>query len=430
MSSILIRSVTIADPKSPLNGKTTDLLIVKGKLEKAEKSISANADVELDASGAMASPGWIDAFAYCGEPGEEWKEDIASLAAAGAAGGFTSIAALCGSHPVPDTAAAIAAICRKGQDIPARILPIGTATKDRYGKELAEYFDMQKAGAIAFSDGDIPVKDSGLRSRIMDYAANCGVPFLDFPFDPSLAIQGTMHDGVESNSLGLKGIPSISEASKVAEAIQIATWLKVPLRLSCISSSDSVALIRQAKKDGLQVFASVPVMNLLLTDADLKEFDENCKVMPPLRTEADRKMLLKALEDGTIDAVCSNHMAQDSENKDVEFDYAAFGANNIQAVHGLLLQAFGGKLSPDMLVQKLHYGPAAFLGTEARSIEVGNTLDLTIFSNTGSWQWTNGNNQSKSKNSPFFGKEISGRILGTVSQGNWYAAASAASSAN
>lgn len=430
MSSILIRSVTIADPKSPLNGKTTDLLLVNGKLEKAESGISVSADIEFDAGGAMVSPGWIDAFAYCGEPGEEWKEDIKSLATAAAAGGFTRVAALCGSHPVPDTAAAIAAVGRKGQDLPATVLPIGCATKDRAGKELAEYFDMHKAGAIAFSDGEIPVKDSGLRSRIMDYAANCGVPFLDFPFDPSLAIHGTMHDGVESNSLGLKGIPSISEASKVAEAIQIATWLKVPLRLSCISSADSVTLVRQAKKDGVEVFASVPVMNLLLTDADLKEFDENCKVLPPLRTETDRKALLKALEDGTLDAICSNHMAQDSENKDVEFDYAAFGANNIQAVHGIILQAFGAKLPTDLLVQKLHYGPAQLLGLETQTIAVGNTVDLTVFTNSGSWNWTATTNKSKSKNSPFFGKEIQGQILATVCNGNWIQMGAGANSAS
>jgi dihydroorotase len=419
MSSILIRSVTISDPGGPLHEKTLDLLFQNGRLEKAEKNISGTADSELVAEGYSISPGWVDSYAICGEPGEEWKEDLASLATAGAAGGFTTIAAHCGTHPVSDSAAAIHAIVQRNGALPVTILPIGTATREKNGKEMAEFFDMRNAGAVAVSDGDVPFRDAGLLSRVMEYAANCKMPFLNFAFDPSLSIHGTMHDGVVSNGMGLKGIPTISETTGIATGIQLAKWLKTPLRFIGISAAESVAIISAAKKEGLEIYCAVPVMNLLLTDADLEGFDENCKVLPPLRTETDRQALIKGLKDGTIDAVYSNHQPQDAENKDVEFDYAAFGANNIQVTFGILCEALGAKESAHFIVEKLYSGPMRLLGLTPKHIEVGNELDCTVFSTTGSWVWNASSNKSKSKNSPFLGREICGQVMGTISKGKW-----------
>ncbi len=419
MSSVLIKSITIAAPGSSLNGKTLDVLVVDGRLEKAEKGISVSADTEINGEGFFISQGWIDSLAYCNEPGEEWKEDLYSLAAAAAAGGFTSVAAICGSSPVPDSAAAVSAVLKKSRGLAAEILPIGTATKGKNGKELAEIFDMKSAGAVAFSDGDSPIKDAGMCSRIMEYTNNCGAAFLQFPFDPTLAVHGMVHDGIQSNTMGLKGIPSVSESGKVAEAIQLAAWLKTPLRLAGVSCAESVEWIRNAKKQGQEIYAAVPVMNLLLTDADIDNFDENCKVMPPLRTEKDRAALISGLMDGTLDAVYSNHQAQDVENKNVEFEYAAFGANNIQATFGILIKALGKSAKAEIIAEKLSIGPAKLLNTEISSFEIGSKLNFTLFTLTGSWLWNAGANRSKSRNSPFFGEQISGQVLGTICNGEW-----------
>lgn len=418
MNSILIRSVTIADPGSSLNGKTMDVLVKNGVFSVAGKDPEA-ADTQIDGKGMFLSPGWIDSMAYCGEPGEEWKEDLGSLARTAAAGGFTKVAAFCGHQPFPDKATAITSILKKSQDLPAGILPLGAATKNREGKQMAELYDMRTAGAVAFTDGEIPINHSGLKARIMEYAANCGAPFIDFAYDPELNGSGTMHDGPVSNSLGLKGIPEIAEVNALSDAIRLAAWLKTPLRVACISTASSVELIRQAKKSGLEVYVSVPVMNLLFTDADLNTFDENYKVMPPLRLESDRNALISGLIDGTIDAVCSNHQPQDSENKDVEFDYAAFGAISLQVLYGMLLKSVGNKLSPDLLVNLLYYGPVKILGIVAESIEPGKTGDFTLFSNSGNSIVNKQNNLSKSSNSPVFGVELPGTVAGTIHNGKW-----------
>lgn len=418
MKAILIRRVTIADPESDLNGKTADVFIRDGVLT-METPANAPCDVEIDGTGLFLSPGWIDSLAFCGEPGEEWKEDLASLAAAAASGGFTKVAAFCGYLPFPDKATAIAAIVGKSAGLPVKILPLGTATKGREGKQMSEIYDMKSAGAVAFTDGEIPVSHSGLKARIMEYAANCNAPFLDFTFDPDLASSGLVHDGPVGNSLGLKGIPAIAEINALSEAIRLAKWLKTPLRVVGISTAESVQLIREARNHGLEIYASVPVMNLLHTDSDLSGFDENFKVLPPLRSETDRQALIEGLADGTLDAVYSNHQPQDTESKDVEFEYAAYGAIGIQTVLGMILRAAGEKLNNDVLVRALYYGPAALLGIPAPSAGSEKPMDYTLFSRNGEWNWNRSNNLSKSRNSALLNNLLPGYVAGVIVNGNW-----------
>jgi dihydroorotase len=378
MSTLIIKNATIADPGNALNGEKLHIFIENGVIKSISDKGDGVADQVVDAEGYYVSCGWIDTLAYCGEPGEEWKEDLNSLAAAAAAGGYTSVAAFCGNHPYPDKASAIASLVSASASLPCNILPYGTATKGREGKEISEMFDMKKAGAVGFFDGDSVLCNQGLKSRLLEYAKNCDVPLMLFPFNSDLAPGGMMHDGVQSNSMGLKGIPSICETAEVNANLELAAWLNTPLRLARISTAGSVERIRTAKKEGIQVTAITPAMNLLFTDSDLAAFDENYKVLPPLRTETDRMTLVAGLLDGTLDAVCSNHKPEDTENKDVEFEYAAFGAATIQNTFHILVQALGDKVTAEKLAQWLTHGPRKYLGLDATSLKVGEPADLTL----------------------------------------------------
>ncbi len=415
MSTILLRDITIADPHSQHNGKTTNVLLEGGTvLSIGTENFTADEDIQC--AGYFISPGWTDTLAFCGEPGEEWKETIASLAETGSAGGFTRIAAMCGVHPLPDSAASVHSVKQKGKNVQAEILPIGAITLGCEGKEMAEIFDMQSAGAVAFFDGDHALSQNGIKSRVLDYANNCQAPVYLYPCDASLSEGGSMHEGIESTKLGLKGIPSISEISALQSDISLGKWLNVPLHVVRISCAKSVELIRQAKLEGLQIFASVPVMNLLFTDKDLAEFNENFKVLPPLRTELDRIALISGVLDGTIDAVCSNHVPQDSESKDVEFDYSANGAATIQSVFSGILEATKTQ-DPTFVAELLAYRSAKMLNLPVSPIEVNHSGSYTLFTLKNSSIFIN--STSKSRNNPFEGKSMVGSILGTIHDGKF-----------
>lgn len=417
MSTLIIKNATIADPGNALNGEKLHIFIENGVIKSISDKGDGVADQVVDAEGYYVSCGWIDTLAYCGEPGEEWKEDLNSLAAAAAAGGYTSVAAFCGNHPYPDKASAIASLVSASASLPCNILPYGTATKGREGKEISEMFDMKKAGAVGFFDGDSALCNQGLKSRLLEYAKNCDVPLMLFPFNSDLAPGGMMHDGVQSNSMGLKGIPSICETAEVNADLELAAWLNTPLRLARISTAGSVERIRTAKKEGIQVTAITPAMNLLFTDSDLAAFDENYKVLPPLRTETDRMTLVAGLLDGTLDAVCSNHKPQDTENKDVEFEYAAFGAATIQNTFHILVQALGDKITAEHVAQWLAHGPRKYLGLDAARLNAGQQADLTLFQFAGAVHYTDALHKSKSNNNPMLHRELNGQVLGTVCRG-------------
>jgi dihydroorotase len=419
MTTILIKSAQVIDIESAHHGKQTDIYIKDGMIEAMGTDLEVQADKELNASGLVANTGWLDILSYCGEPGEEWKEDLNSLSRAAQSGGFTHVAVLAGNHPHPDHAAAISALQKAGEDLPVHILPLGNITQQAQGKDMTEFHDMAKAGAVGFSDGDHPISDTGLISRIMEYNAGLKLPVLFFPFDRKLAPGGRMHEGVQSASLGLKGIPAVSESAALEQILQIASWLKVPVRIIRISSAESVDLLRKAKAAGIDVKAAVPAFNLLFTDENLASFDENYKVLPPYRSERDRMALWQGLTDGTIDAVMSNHHAQDIENKAVEFEYAGWGASAVQTV----LQAVtgGGKPDLNLIAATLSSGPRKLMGLPRVSLNPGQPADITLFSPTTEWIFEPSFNYSKGVNQPLLGKTLKGSVTGTVKAGTWYA---------
>lgn len=417
MSSLIIRSALIVDPGNEHDGRQADILIENGRISHIESRIERTADTEVNASGFVVSAGWVDVYANCGEPGEEWKEDLASLSRAAHAGGFTHVAALCGHHPQPDNAAAVSALRQQQDQRPAAILPLGNITVGAQGKDMAELYDMMQAGAAGFCDGDHPLSDTGMMTRVLEYARNFEVPVYFFPYDKQLAPGGRMHEGAMSTSLGLKGIPAIAESNPLEQYLNIARWLHAPARIIRISSAAGVEAVRAAKAAGSDVKAAVPVYNLLYTDNDLSAFDENHKVLPPYRTDKDRQALWQALEDGTIDAVMSNHVPQDIESKAVEFDYAAWGASAVQTVLQALLLA--GKPDIRTIVQVLSAGPRKFLGLKPVSVSAGQPADLTVFNTTSEWNFTAAHDISKGVNHPLKDQQLRGVVMGTVRDGHW-----------
>jgi dihydroorotase len=418
MTKILIRSAQITDPESAYNGRQTDIFINNGIIESMGSDTGITADMEINASGLVANTGWLDILSYCGEPGEEWKEDLKSLSSAAQAGGFTHVAVLSGNHPMPDHAAAISALRKACDGLPVHILPLGNITQQAKGQEMSELHDMVRAGAAGFSDGDNPLSDSGIISRIMEYAAGLNIPLLFFPYDKKLAPGGRMHEGGQSAALGLKGIPSVSESVALEQILQIGAWLKVPVRVVRVSSAETVDVLRKAKAAGIDVKAAVPVLNLLYTDEHLGSFDENHKVLPPYRTEKDRTALWQGLTDGTIDAVMSNHHAQDIENKAVEFEYAGWGASSIQTVLQAMLG--GGRPDLNLIASALSSGPRKLMGLPKVSLNPGQPADITLFSPTAEWVFNPSQNYSKGVNQPLLGKTLKGMVSGTIKAGVWY----------
>lgn len=414
---IIIRGVQIADPQSPMDGKQADILIEDGIIQAIESSLEATADQEVKAGGFTAMPGWLDLLAFCGEPGEEWKEDFRSLANAASAGGFTSVAVSSGNHPYADNASAIKSVVESATSLPVQIMPLGTVTVGAAAEHLAEIFDMSGAGACGFSDGVKSWNSSGLINRVLDYTRNLGKPVYYFPYDKELAPQGKMHEGVVSTSLGLKGIPAVSESIPLEAFLNLAAWQKTSARVVGISSAAGVEIIRKAKAAGIDVKAAVPVFNLLFTDESLSDFNENHKVLPPYRSAKDRQALIQAVCDGVIDAVMSNHQPQDTENKAVEFEYAAFGASSIQTVLPVLIAA--GITDLRFIYSALVSGPRKFMNLPVPTIQAGQKAELTIFSTTESWEFDKNLDFSKGVNQPLAGQSLKGQVLGTFCKNRW-----------
>jgi len=228
-----------------------------------------------------------------------------------------------------------------------------------------------------------------------------------------------MHDGVVSTSLGLKGMPAVSESAALEQILQISAWLKVPVRVVRVSSAETVEIIRKAKASGIDVKAAVPALNLLFTDENLESFNENHKVLPPYRTEKDKAALWQGLSDGTIDAVMSNHHAQDIENKAVEFEYAGWGASSVQTV--LQAMTAGGRPDLNLIASALSSGPRKLMGLPKVSLNPGQPADITLFSPTAEWIFEPSLNFSKGVNQPMLGKTLKGMVTGTVKAGVWFA---------
>ena len=299
-------------------------------------------------------------------------------------------------------------IINKAKNNLVDVLPVGAISQNREAKELAELFDMQRAGAVAFSDGDRAIQDDGFMSRALQYAKGFDALLMVYPENKSIAGKAQITESKNSVLLGMKGLPPLAEEMHIARDIFLATYNETKIHISNISTAGSVALIRKAKKDGVQISCDVTAHHLVFTEELLVDFDSNYKVKPPLRSKADIKALIVGLKDGTIDAITSQHRPEEIEFKNVEFEIAHYGIIALQTVLPLLIKA---GLDLNLIVEKLSINPRKLLNLNSSIIEEGIEANFTVFATDKKWLYNSNTNYSKSANNPLLGTELTGKVI-------------------
>lgn len=414
--SLLLQQVKVIDPTSEFNGQVVDIHIEDGHIKQISTTIHIEGIEIWKVEGACVSVGWLDVGTQIGDPGFEHREDLESAANAASAGGFTAVACLPNTHPTIHSKSEVLYIKNRTLHSIVDFYPIGAISQDCNGKDLAELMDMHHEGAVAFSDGTHSIQNSGLIMRGLLYTKPFDGLLMNHPHDDQIAGKGFVHEGVISTSLGLRGIPALSEEMMVERDLHLVEYAAGRLHFSNISSANSVELIRKAKAKGLKVTASVNPMNLVYTDQYLIDFDANYKVYPPLREEADRLALIEGLKDGTIDLICSNHMPQDSESKQLEFAYADFGVIMLETTYALLKTHLAEELSDELLVEKLSVNPRQLLKRSYPSIKAGSVANLTVFDANKNWMVQPQAICSKSSNTPLLGQKLTGKVIGVINK--------------
>ncbi|MEH3114647.1 dihydroorotase [Pedobacter terrae] len=405
--NLLVKNVTIADPQSKFNNQQCDVRVENGKIKNIGNLTADKNETIFDAQGAFLTPGFFDLNCVAGDPGFETKEDIESLTQTAKAGGFTGLALLPQTSPVVQSKSQIEYIVNKAKNDLVDVLPVGAISQNREAKELAELFDMQQAGAVAFSDGDKALQDDGFMSRALQYAKGFDALLMVYPENKSIAGKSQINESKNSVLLGMKGLPALAEEMHIARDIFLAGYNETKIHISNISTAGAVALIRKAKKDGVQVSCDVTAHHLVFTEELLSDFDSNYKVKPPLRGKSDVKALIAGLRDGTIDAITSQHRPEEIEFKNVEFEIAHYGIIALQTVLPLLLKA---GLDIALIAEKLAINPRKLLNLTVPVIEEGAEANFTIVNTSEKWLYNSTNNYSKSANSPLLGTELMGKV--------------------
>lgn len=412
--NVLIRKATIIDKNSSYNGQKVDLLIENGQISKIDADIQADVSKVIEGAHICVSIGWMDIGTQIGDPGYEHREDLHSASLAAAAGGFTAIACYPNSNPVVDSKSGILYIKQNTNHNLVNFYPIGAISEKCEGKDITEMIDMQRAGAVAFSDGKYPLQDNGLMMRALLYIKSFNGVIINQPQDKTIVHDGQANEGIVSTSLGIRGIPNMAEEIMLQRDIFLANYTQSRLHVANISTAAAVEMVRKAKQDGLQITASVAAMNLAYADTAIHGFDSNYKVLPPLRTEKDIKALKDGLQDGTIDLINSNHTPLEEEAKKLEFTYAEFGIIGLETSFAVANMNLAKCLSLEQLIEKLTIAPRQLLEIEIPIIEEGNRANLTIFDPKHNWVYEEKNIKSKSKNSPFIGQKLKGKVLGVI----------------
>jgi dihydroorotase len=409
---IIIRGAKIIDSKSPFNNQTLDILIVDGFIKKIGSSLPnlENAE-EVKLDNLHVSQGWFDSSVSFGEPGYEDRETIENGLNTASKSGFTAIALQPNSFPIIDNQSQVNFVLNKAHGFATQLFPIGALTKESEGKDMAELYDMKKAGAVAFGDYTKSLDNANLLKIALQYVQDFDGLVIAFAQDDKIKGSGVANEGIVSTQLGLKGIPNLAEELQIARNLFLLEYTGGKLHIPTISTAKSVQLIKEAKAKGLNVTCSVAVHHLVLTDSTLEGFDTRYKVSPPLRTETDRKALLKGIKDGTIDMITSDHNPIDIEHKKMEFDTAKNGTIGLESAFGALMTV----LPLETIIEKLTAGKAIF-SIESHSIEEGLKANLTLFNPEPKIIFTKSNILSKSKNSAFLGMEIKGKVYGIVNQ--------------
>lgn len=412
---LLIKGGRIIDPSQQID-RTADLLIEDGLVKSIDDSISIEGVEIFDATGLIVAPGFIDLHVHLREPGDEYKETIASGAAAAVAGGFTSICAMPNTTPVNDNASVTRFIIDKAREAGlARVYPIGAITRESKGEELAEMAEMKDAGAVAVSDDGRPVMNNQVMRHAMEYARDHGLVVVDHCQDLNLAAGGVMHEGRYSTLLGLRGMSSAAEESHVARDIMLAELTGARIHIAHLSTAGSVEMVRRAKQKSVAVTCEVTPHHLALTDAAVVGFDTNTKMSPPLRSETDRAALIEGVLDGTIDAIATDHAPHHADEKMLDYDHAPSGVVGLETALGVALsflhQSHGVPLA--RVIEMLTTGPAQAFSLPGGTLTAGSPADVTVFDPANEWTVDPQRFKSKSRNTPFAGWKLSGRVSQT-----------------
>lgn len=406
--NLIIRQAKIIDTKSPNHNQTSDIQIENGIITKIGQNLPNPANFEtLELENLHVSQGWFDSSVSLGEPGFEDRETISNGLNTAGRSGFTAIAMQPNSFPILDNQANISFVKSKSAGFATDLFPIGALTKNSEGSDLAELFDMKNSGAIAFGDYNKSLSNSNLLKIALQYAQDFDGLVIAYSQDANIKGSGVANEGIVSTRLGLKGIPALAEELQIARNLFILEYTGGKLHIPTISTAKSAQLIQEAKAKGLNVTCSVAVHNLVLTDEKLDGFDTRFKVTPPLRTDSDRKALIEAVKNGTIDMITSDHNPMDIEHKKMEFDMAKNGTIGLESAFGALLTV----LPLEIVIEKLLAGKAIFNVVDPE-IKEGNVANLSLFNPEGNWNFSKENILSKSKNSAFLGQEMKGKAYG------------------
>ena len=396
-----------------------DLDVEAGRIAALGRDLGGVPPEVVEAEGLWLAPGLVDLHTHLREPGQEYKEDVETGARAAAKGGFTTVCCMANTDPVNDSPAVTDFIQRRARESAVvRVCVVAAATRGLQGQVMSEMARLAQAGAVAFSDDGEIIQDAAVMRRVLEYAAGIGRPVIAHCEDPQLRGHGVVHEGAHATCSGLPGSPGEAESVMVARDLELARLAGAHLHIAHVSAERSVELIREAKAAGVRVTAEVTPHHLALTDEATRSYDTNTKMAPPLRTSRDREALREGLADGTLDAVATDHAPHAAFEKDVEFTQAYFGVVGLETALSVLLELVREeRLSPLQAIDRLSTRPARLMGLRAGTLEVGAPADLVLIDPERVWKTDVSTLISRSKNSPFLGREFRGLAIETYVAG-------------
>lgn len=409
--NVLIKAAKILDASSPHHNTIQDIYIADGVIQKMGENLSFPDAKQISFKNLHISQGWFDSSVSFGEPGYEERETIAHGLDVASSSGFTHIALNTNTDPKPDSRADISFLLEQANGSPVRLYPKARITTSESESKLAPLRELQVTGAVCFSNHKSALANANILKLALQYTHDFDGLVESFAFNQDMGNGGVMHEGAVSTSLGLTGIPSVVEEMQIKRDLDILSYTNGKLHIPTLSTKDAIPLIKQAKKAGLDVSTSVSIHNLFFTDKALEGFNANAKLLPPLREQTDSKALQKALKDGTIDMVTSDHHPLNSELKYVELDLAHFGSIGLEHSFGCLLSMFDVAVVVDILTR----GKARF-GITASPIQEGATADVSLFTPDGKKTVTKAAIKSTSKNSLFMDQALPGKVFGVIAQ--------------
>ena len=413
--NLLITGARVIDPSQELDA-ILDILIEDGAIAKVDKKIKSSAET-IDASGLIATPGFIDLHTHLREPGQEHKETIATGTRAAVAGGYTAVCAMANTVPPNDeravTEMVVAEAARNGW---CRVYPVGAVSKGLKGEELAELADLRAAGCVAVSDDGKPVWNAQLMRRALEYCSMLGMPVVAHEEDANLNEGGVMHEGFYSTLLGMRGIPAASEETLVARDVILAKLTNAHVHIAHLSTAGAVDAVRRARAEGVKVTCEVTPHHIALGDESVQSFSTNLKMNPPLRSEAHRQAILEGIADGTIDAIATDHAPHHFDEKNVEFDLAPFGVTGLETAFAVCYDRLVRAKVVELprLIELLTSGPARVFGLPGGTLHAGALGDVTLLDIEARYEVARDMFLSKAANSPFVGEKLQGRAVTTI----------------